>query len=97
MTTEPTQQGQSSFMHNVQLCLALCGYILLGGSGALLIRWSLEYASVGKFTYIGAVIIILALVMIGRTFLNSPERNNQNKTCECTLFRAAVAAQKVWL
>lgn len=67
MITELTQQAQSVFMRNAQLCLALFGYIMLAVSGGLLVRWSLKYATVGKFTYTGASAIILALVMIGRT------------------------------
>ena len=67
MKTEPAQHGQSDFMRKAQLCLALFGSIMLGVSGGLLVRWSLKYATVGKFTYFGAFTIILALVMIGRT------------------------------
>ncbi len=62
---------QSSLLRYTGVCLNLLGSILLSVAGVLLVRWSLTYAGVGKFTIMGGLTILVGVAFAVHTLRNT--------------------------
>ena len=64
-------QKPSPFMRTVSLSLCLLGMAVLSASGVMMVRWSLKYAGVGKFTVVGGLLAVVPLGIIVHTLIKA--------------------------